>query len=139
MKLFSSFVIPLIRPLSGLRILLIVAVGMGGCDSQGKLNPFCLSLPGRLASVHSIQSPRRVGCTVELQGTVGDRVPLVEAQLYQLRDGEDAVWVLTSDTNLQSGTIVRIRGRVHFQPTSSSDPTQGEVYIEEQAQLDSGS
>jgi hypothetical protein len=138
-KLFSAFVISFIHPLSRIGILLIVAVGLGGCNSQGGLNLFCLSLPGRLASIHSIQSPRRVGCTVELQGTVGDRVPLVQAQLYQLREGEDAVWVLTSDTTLQSGTIVRIRGRVQFQPISPSDPTQGEVYIEEQAQLDSGS
>lgn len=109
----------------------VLGVGLGSCSNQGRLNLFCLSIPGHLTSIRSIQTPRRVGCTVALQGTVGDRVPLIDAQLYQLTEAGDSIWVLTSNPRLQAGTIVRIRGEVRFQSLSPDEPSQGEIYVEE--------
>lgn len=72
---------------------------------------------------------------VYLTGQVGDRVPLVDAQIYQLSDRTGQIWVVTPDTTLQSGEQVTIRGTVRFQAMEVTNGQSGEVYIEEQRQI----
>jgi hypothetical protein len=73
---------------------------------------------------------------VRLRGTVGDRAPLLNGQVYQLQDSTGEIWVLTSDTTLETGDQVVIRGRVRYQSISLAGREQGEFYIEELSQLD---
>ena len=73
--------------------------------------------------------------TVYLQGTVGDRVPLLKGQVYQLQDQTGKIWVLSSKRDLQSGDLIRIKGLVRYEAIEIAGQDRGEVYIEEQQQL----
>jgi hypothetical protein len=70
--------------------------------------------------------------TVRLQGTVGDRAPLIDAQIYQLRDATGTIWVLTQRQDVRSGAEVQITGQVHFQDIRLEGQDFGEPYIQEQ-------
>lgn len=74
--------------------------------------------------------------TVYLQGTVGDRAPLLDGQLYQLKDSTGSIWVLSQTQGLDTGEQIRIRGRVRYQEIEVAGQDLGEVYIEEQQQLE---
>ncbi len=76
------------------------------------------------------------GRTVIVRGTVGDRVPLIGAQVYQLQDRTGDIWVLSSDDTIQTGEQLKIRGRVEHQPISAVDGDQSQVYIQELEQLE---
>ncbi|NJO42570.1 MAG: hypothetical protein HC769_11090 [Cyanobacteria bacterium CRU_2_1] len=69
--------------------------------------------------------------TVQLKGTIGDRAPLIGAQVYQLQDETGTIWVLTTDTNLRSGERVVVQGKVLFQSIPIEGQEYGEVYIQE--------
>ncbi|HEY9626490.1 MAG TPA: hypothetical protein V6C84_04245 [Coleofasciculaceae cyanobacterium] len=116
----------------------VLLIGLAGCNG--------------ITTVKDVQDrPHRnwLTSTVRLQGTVGDRVPLIDAQVYQLQDSTGTIWVLTSRQDVRSGTTVLIKGQVRFQPTSTAEQTErltgeeadgqadqekaiGEAYIEEQ-------
>jgi hypothetical protein len=70
--------------------------------------------------------------TVRLQGIVGDRAPLIDAQVYQLRDATGTIWVLTQRQDVQTGTKVRVKGQVRFQDIQVEGQDLGEPYIQEQ-------
>lgn len=80
--------------------------------------------------------------TVYLRGQVSDRVPLINAQVYQLQDGTGKIWVLTNKASPKVGDRVYIKGQVRYEKILITGQDQdngqdfGEAYIEEQEQLD---
>lgn len=102
------------------------------------LIPLLLTACSRLTSVQNVrQHPQRnwFTQTVQLQGTVGDRAPLLQGQVYELQDETGKIWVLSPRANLQTGTPVLIQGRVRYEAIEIEDQNLGEVYIEEQQQF----
>lgn len=99
------------------------------------LDRLFLSFPGNPVSIEQVQRFRRVNSTVYLAGDIMERVPLIEAQVYRLRDSTGHVWVLTSDTALSVGDRVVIKGKVRLEPMSLAGQDQGEIYIEEVKQF----
>jgi len=118
----------------------VILLGLSGCG---------------ISTVQDVQAhPHRnwLTSTVQLQGTVGDRVPLIDAQVYQLQDPTGTIWVLTQRKDVRSGTKILIKGQVRFQRTDlqqtsredkaladqplrdqfSNEKMLGEAYIEEQ-------
>lgn len=83
------------------------------------------------------QNPHRhwFNSRVSLQGTVGDRAPLIGGQVYQLRDKTGEVWVLTQQQTPQSGDRIRVQGQVKFESVPIAGLELGEVYIQEEQQL----
>jgi hypothetical protein len=79
------------------------------------------------------QHPRRnwFNSTVYLQGTVGDRVPLLSGQVYQLKDDTGEVWVLSDHKTLTSGAKVRIKGRVYLEKIEAEGMDLSEAYVRE--------
>lgn len=69
---------------------------------------------------------------VRLRGTVGDRAPLIDAQLYQLKDATGTIWVMTQRRDVRSGEPIQIRGQVRFQSIPLEGIEFGEAYIEEE-------
>lgn len=117
--------------------LLVLATGLSSCGSLALDLP-AASLFRRAVSaerIHTHTGRDITGAIVYLEGTVSDRVPLIDAQVYQLQDSTGAIWVLTDDLSLASGEQVRIRGKVRYAEFSSEQP-QGEFYIEEQRQVE---
>jgi RecJ-like exonuclease len=69
--------------------------------------------------------------TVQLQGTVVDRAPMIDAVVYQLQDGTGKIWVLSADPEVEPGDRVRVRGTVRFEQIAIEALELGEAYIEE--------
>ena len=112
-------------------LLIGLGMGLGGCSG--------------LTTVQEVQSRsnhgwfRSIFNTVSLQGTVGDRVPLIEAQVYQLQDSTGKIWVLTADRALESGDQVRIKGKIRWIEISTAGDPPPEVYIEQQELIEKNS
>ena len=70
--------------------------------------------------------------TVQLRGTVGDRAPLLDAQLYQLKDATGAIWVLTHRRGVRSGEPIQIMGQVRFESVPVQGKEFGGAYIQEE-------
>jgi hypothetical protein len=92
----------------------------------------------RVTTVQDVQAnPHRnwLTSTVRLQGTVGSQAPLIDARLYQLQDATGTIWVLSRKPPLQPGQQVLIQGQVRYQPIEIAGQDLGDVYIEEEQQL----
>lgn len=116
--------------------ILLGLIGLSGC--AGWSEAICLNglLPGKVRPIERIQTCSATNQLVRLRGTVGDRAPLLNGQVYQLQDSTGTIWVLTSDTTLKTGDQVFIRGRVRYQSIPLAGREQGEFYIEELSQLE---
>ncbi len=87
---------------------------------------------GVVLKVNEIQQASQLsGASVRLQGKVGDRIPLIGQQIYQLEDETGRVLVVTSSTALRSGDTVRIRGTLRFESIPIAGKEMGGIYIEE--------
>jgi RecJ-like exonuclease len=98
----------------------LVSIGISGCSG--------------LTTVRRVQDhPHRhwFNETVQLQGTVIDRAPLLDAVVYQLQDGTGEIWVLSSEPEIEQGDRVRVRGTVRFERIAIEALELGEAYIEE--------
>lgn len=92
----------------------------------------------RLTTVQDVQThPHRWLSTVQLQGTVGDRVPLIGAEVYELKDETGTIWVLTRDRRLKTGQQVKIEGKIQIEAIEIAGQTTQEVYIEQQSLINS--
>lgn len=88
----------------------------------------------RLMTIQDVQNhPRRWLSTVQLQGTVGDRVPLIDAEVYELKDQTGTIWVLSRDRSLKTGQQVKIAGKIQIEAIQIAGQTRQEVYIEQQS------
>ncbi|TVQ19881.1 MAG: hypothetical protein EA367_10260 [Leptolyngbya sp. DLM2.Bin15] len=105
-----------------------------GCGDPLALLPGQMNLPMTIESIPTDAAGQ--GSTVILRGTVGDRSPLLGAQVYQLQDRTGDIWVLSSDETIQTGEQLKIRGRVEHQSVSAVDGDQTQVYIQELEQLE---
>lgn len=116
---------------------------------QARSGPIYLILPlillsilagcQRVTTVQEVQAhPHRnwFNQIVYLQGTVGARAPLLKGQVYELQDQTGRIWVLSHMTQLKSGDRVLIKGRVRYQAIDIAGQNLGDVYIEEQQQLE---
>lgn len=98
----------------------LVLVGLAGCG---------------VSSVRSVHDhPRRnwFNATVELEGQVIDRVPLIGAEVYQLQDATGKIWILTRNASLKPGERLLVKGRVRFESIPIAGKERGEAYIEEE-------
>ncbi|MBW4513878.1 MAG: hypothetical protein KME11_01470 [Timaviella obliquedivisa GSE-PSE-MK23-08B] len=93
----------------------------------------------RVTLVQDVQAhPQRhwLTSTVYLKGQVSERVPLINAQIYQLQDSTGKIWVLTTKAKPKKGDRVYIKGQVRYEKISVDGQEFSEAYIEEQEQLD---
>ncbi len=89
-----------------------------------------LNIPSAIGDVQS--APFWFPLPVCVAGIVGDRAPIVNGQLYQLKDPSGSIWIVSSDTSLQPGQSVKMKGTLQFQSIVIEGVEQGEVYIEQQ-------
>lgn len=89
-----------------------------------------------VTNIRDIDSKQDNNATVYLQGKVAHRVPLLESQMYQLQDASGRIWVLTDQKDLQLNDEVMIKGNIRFQSIPLAGKDFGEVYVQEQQQLE---
>ena len=88
-----------------------------------------------VTSIQNVQQhPRRhwYNSTVQLRGKVVDRVPLINAEVYQLEDATGKIWVLTSEPTQQAEQQVQVQGKVQIEEIQVEGLDLGEPYIQEQ-------
>lgn len=120
-------------PLVWLVLLMLAAIPAGLALSRPPVRLGLWTLLGQPISIQTAQqSLDALGSTVILEGTVRDRVPLVDAQVYQLQDASGSLWVVSGNTGLQVGETVRIRGKLRFQSIPVEGQELGELYVEQE-------
>lgn len=71
--------------------------------------------------------------SVTIQGTVAQRVALLDGWLYQLRDETGSLWIVADGSEPDVGQQVTVEGTVRYEAITVEDIDAGEVYLEEQA------
>lgn len=112
--------------------------GLLSCGSlpQSSMNAINLRPKVDVTNIREIKLQRDNEATVYLQGKVAKQVPLVERRVYQLQDLSGTIWVLTNQTALKQGDKVLVKGKVRYQSIPLAGKDFGEVYVEEQEQLE---
>lgn len=103
---------------------------------QSGLNSINLKLGVDVTNIRDLKPERDNDTIVYLQGKVAKQVPLLKRQVYQLQDSTGTTWVLTNQTNLQMEDKVLIKGKVRYQSIPLAGKDFGEIYVEEQEQLE---
>jgi hypothetical protein len=110
----------------------IVGIGAIACVAASPLRFPLLSLLNRPSAIADIQAmPFWFRLPVCIEGIVGDRAPIVNGQLYQLKDSTGSIWIVSPDTGLQLGQAIKIKGTLQFQSIVIAGQEQGELYIEQ--------
>ncbi|MEO0458075.1 MAG: hypothetical protein AAF152_16045 [Cyanobacteria bacterium P01_A01_bin.114] len=69
--------------------------------------------------------------TVELEGVVRQRVPLLEGWIYELEDETGRIWILTDASEPVLDTPVYVEGTVQYEQILIGDVDIGDYYIAE--------
>ncbi len=110
----------------------IVGMGAIACIAVSPLRFSLLCLLNRPSAIADIQAmPFWFRLPVCIEGIVGDRAPIVDGQLYQLKDATGSMWIVSPDTGLQLGQAIKIKGTLQFQSIVIEGQEQGELYIEQ--------
>jgi hypothetical protein len=114
---------------------------LSSCICRLSILGYLITLTGcsPLVTVQSVQQqPQRnwLTQTVKLRGQVGSLAPLLKGQVYELQDATGKIWVLSPNRQLRSGQQILIQGRVRYESIDVAGQDFGEVYIEEQQQLE---
>lgn len=106
-------------------LLLLLLFGLTSCGAIAAQ----FGIP-QASSIAQIRSNPPISKSVSLQGTVSHTAPMIDQQMYQLKDDSGEIWILTK-TTVQQGDSVKVRGTVRFASISIDNQEQGEIYIEE--------
>lgn len=111
--------------------------GLIGCGdlTKSSLNALNITAGVDVTPIRDLKPQQGNYTTFYLQGKVAKRVPLLKQHVYQLQDSTGTVWVLTNHTTLQLGDKVLIKGQVRYQSIPLAGKEFGEIYVEEQEQL----
>ena len=80
-------------------------------------------------------SPKKIGRTVYLTGTVVQIAPLIDNAAYQLKDNTGKIWVVTSHNSPQLNQLIKIEGKIEHQSLPFAERELGDFYIVELEQL----
>lgn len=87
--------------------------------------------PTAIQRIQEHQGRNLQGMTVSIQGNVSDRAPLVDAEVYELTQGDHGLWVLTSQPGVQTGDRLYVRGTLQAEAIEQNGVTTPEYYLRE--------
>jgi hypothetical protein len=105
---------------------------VAGCSSRAISEPAKVVIPVQTTAIANLPQSSTQPTTVHVKGTVGDRVPLLDATVYQLQDETGKIWILTKQPPPSPGEEIIVKGTVRYQPISINGKDQGSVYIEQE-------
>lgn len=109
----------------------VLGIGAIACATVSPLRFPILTLLNLPSAIGDIQAmPFWFHLPVCAKGVVGDRAPIVNGQLYQLKDSTGSIWIVSPDTSLQTGQAIKIKGTLQFQSVVIEGEEQGDVYVE---------
>ena len=140
---FSVFTRRKRRPLLMIYLLplyvLLFGIGLVGCGNSVPLGltGFNIDTLGiTFTKIRDIPQNPDADATAYLQGQVVSRAPLMGSGAYKLKDATGTIWVFTNQTLPNLGDQVLIKGQLRFQSIPISGQELGEVYVQEQQQLE---
>jgi hypothetical protein len=112
-------------------------IGLGIGVMASACGRFAQATPiGQIISQAGGQSGAQASSSAQtIRGTVVTYAPLLTGSFYQIKDDSGSIWVRSSQV-VQEGDVVTIEGLPRHQAIQISDREVGEVYFEEQKQLD---
>jgi hypothetical protein len=131
-----SITLPLDRTQSqpiGLLVLSLLSVGfLGGCGEIS--SP--VKIPVNVTPISQILQHPKVGSRVNVKGTVIQKAPFLESGAYQIQDETGKIWVMRDLPLPNSGELIVIKGIVQYESIPIGKQDFGEVYLDEQKQLE---
>lgn len=117
---------------------LVFGGGLIGCSNSAPLGLGGLNVSAGLnvTKIGTIQQNQNATATVYLQGRVINRAPLLSNGAYKLEDATGTIWVLTNQSLPNIGDEVTIEGQLKFQSIPIGGQDLGELYVQEQKQLE---
>ena len=103
------------------------SLGIGGINIS--------NIGGNVTKISDIQQNHNTAGVIFLQGQVATRAPFLAAGAYKLQDATGAIWVMTNQPLPNVGDEVLIKGQLQFQSIPVGGQDLGEVYVQEQQQL----
>lgn len=123
--------------ISILTIYCFLGVGLVSCGKVPfAMNRIDLVQGVNVINIRDLTRTQNNEATVYLRGKAIRQVPLVDWRVYQLQDTTGSIWVLTKNTNLQLGEQILIKGKVRYQSIPIGGKDFGEVYVQEEQQLE---
>jgi hypothetical protein len=117
---------------------LVFSTGILGCSHSTPLGISGLNLsnPGVTPTkISDLQHHQDAATTVYLEGQVYRRAPFLGSGAYQLQDASGTIWVITNQTLPNVGDRILLKGQVQFQGIPLGGQELGEVYVQQQQQL----
>ncbi|GAC1490896.1 MAG: hypothetical protein NVS2B14_03180 [Chamaesiphon sp.] len=113
---------------------------LSGLLSCGNFAPsgFSLSPDNHLpvTKIGDLEHNRDLNSMVYLKGKVVSQSPFLGSAAYELQDTTGSIWVITNHTLPAKGDEVLIEGKVQYQSIPIGGKDLGEVYVQEQEQLE---
>jgi hypothetical protein len=106
----------------------LLVVGLVSCGSLA-------SIGIEVSNISDIRQKWNAYSTVYVQGNVGDRIPLVGSQVYEVEDPTGTIWVLTKEPAPNQGDQVLIEAKVRHEDIIVNAQDFGEAYLIEEKRL----
>lgn len=114
--------------------ILLLPLGLLGCGSLGHLAQSRVSVS--ITNIADIQKNRDSHPTVYLKGKVAGVAAFVGSGAYELQDTTSSIWVVTKQPLPAPGDEVLVKSQVQYQSIPIGGKDLGEVYAQEQEQLE---
>jgi hypothetical protein len=115
----------------GLAFFLVVGICSCGNGKPGELNLKNLRIGANVTPIRAIKPVQDNQATVYIQGKVEKQAPLIKQRAYQIADSTGKIWVITTQSNLQVGQEVVLKGKVRYKSIPLAGQEYGEIYLEE--------
>jgi len=89
-----------------------------------------------VTKISDIPPNQNASATVHLLGEVVTKAPFLGSGAYQIKDDTGTIWVITSQTLPEVGDGILLKGQLQYQSIPIGGQELGEVYIQEQEQLE---
>ncbi|NEP13426.1 MAG: hypothetical protein F6K14_25110 [Symploca sp. SIO2C1] len=89
-----------------------------------------------ITKISDIPPTQNATATVHLLGEVITKAPFLESGAYQIKDETGTIWIITNQTLPEVGDGILLKGQLQYQSIPIGGQELGEVYIQEQEQLE---
>ena len=86
--------------------------------------------------IGDIPQDQNASATVHVLGEVVTKAPFLGSGAYQLKDDTGTIWIVTNQTLPEVGDGILLKGQLKYQSVPIGGQELGEVYIQEQEQLE---
>lgn len=117
----------------------LFGTGLVSCSQSAQLGFRAMNISasyGNVTPISEVQNNPTTNATIYLRGQVTNRAPFLVNGAYKLQDATGTIWIVTNQSVPNVGDEVVIKGQVQFQSIPLAEQEFGEVYVQEQEQVE---